>query len=173
MHAWFSDCEKQRQLDKDAYIIPMTELFTAADHGGVIRYEMRHNEMKPVLKSEENKSGLDWGVGTQHEAIMSFTRQALDMLSRSDLEDSDTCVIDYLESNYRKFFIFPESEEAQAYGSYPAAEDQNESYYIPMAQPYSLIEVLKSKLNPVMHHHNEWRAASIIISSPLSKILMR
>lgn len=56
MLSWFTDERNRRPLDEKVYIVPMTELFTAADHGCVVRYERRGDTAYPVLKSEVNHS---------------------------------------------------------------------------------------------------------------------
>ena len=70
--------------------------------------------------------------------------------------------IDYLESNFERFLLEPSLDEAKTYGQYKDAEDQNESYYVKLAQPYTLFEQLKMIFKKdYKHHHNEWKEGAL------------
>ena len=167
MFSWFTDHNYVRPLDKKVYIIPMTELFTAADHGGVIRYEtdVAGKITSPVLKSEKNISGIRWGVHVQQEAMLKFTNLAITMLSPIELDVLSKNTIDLIEENYQKFLLYPAKDEAEVYCDYDDAEDQNESYRTKMGRPYHLEELHKFFANDFMHHHNEWRQGSLALSN--------
>ena len=173
MYAWFSDCENPRRLDADEYIIPMTELFTAADHGGVVRYVRKDGRVTPILKSETNQTGMEWGVQTQQEGILKYAENALDLLTRDDVECMDNEVVNFLERNYRLFFTQPDRFEAETYGRYPLAEEQNEAYHMPMAQPYTIRDLLRSRFKSVLHHHNEWKPAAFKLSNKFVQTLLQ
>ena len=50
MFAYFLDYNKPAQIEDTISIIPIIELFVAADHGGVKRYSIIDNSIQPVLK---------------------------------------------------------------------------------------------------------------------------
>lgn len=168
LFSWFTDYENPRKLDKDTYIIPMTELFTQADHGGVHSYFFDKDSKKCEVKliKEKNESGMNWGIDIQQKAVLNYTDLILN--SSIGLENVET-PLNFLESNYRKFLLNPDIMEAKAYGSFPLAEDQNESYYHPLAKKYSLPRLLKTILlgKSIKHNHNEWQEGAFRISSKL------
>jgi len=173
LHAWFTDCRSPRALDKKTYIIPMTELFTAADHGGVWRHEYRDGSYIPVLRDSRNRSGLHWGVRVQQEAMLAYTEKALHM-GREALENSSGRYLGFFERNYEKLLLDPTHDEARVYGGYMDAEDQNEAYHVPLAAKYSCFGLLRLALTRRWRHHNEWRQGSFRLTRCfLKKALVR
>lgn len=161
MHGWFTDKKDPRSLTWKTYIVPMTELFTAALHGGVKRHENTDNKYIPILLEEINESGLQWGVSIQHQSMLDYAKllsqdsKVMESILRPE-------VLDMLECNYEQFLLNPTYLEACTYGAYPTAEDQNESYHFPLAKPYSIFERLILLIKPnYMHHHNEWKAGAL------------
>lgn len=159
LHAWFTDHRDPRALDRKTYIVPMTELFTAADHGGVIRHDYRDGRYHPVLRDSRNPTGLQWGVAVQQEAMLAYTDHAL-RIERQELEDSSGKYIGYFERNYERLLLDPGYDEARVYGGYMDAEDQNEAYHVPLAAGYSCLGLLRVALTRRWRHHNEWRQGS-------------
>lgn len=161
LHGWFTDHRSPRGLDKKTYIIPMTELFTAALHGGVHSHRMTDGVYGPKLLKETNETGLKWGVDVQHEAMVSFANRLATMpfLLKNFMQHQE---LDYLEHNYEKLLLSPSLHEAQTYGAYEDAEDQNESYHVKLAQPYTLLEQIKMVFKEnYRHHHNEWQEGAL------------
>lgn len=161
LHGWFTDHRSPRDLDKKTYIIPMTELFTAALHGGVHSYTKESERYMPKFLKEKNETGLKWGVDIQHEAMISFARKIATMpfLLQNFMFHQE---LNYLEGNYEKFLLTPTLEEAKTYGQYEDAEDQNESYFVKLAQPYTIFEQIKMIFKKeYMHHHNEWKKGAL------------
>lgn len=166
MSAWFTDHDGEiNLLDQQAYIVPMTELFTMADHGGTNCYKNTGEKFIPVLREENNKVGIRWGVRVQHASMMSFTNMLLDVIQEEQLASFPTDTIDMLEENYRRFFLEPTQAEATAYCAYNDSEDQSESYYRLMGRPYSYSEIKKFFSEDFMHHHNEWRQGSLKLTN--------
>ena len=160
LYAWFTDYTAPRALDRETYIIPMTELFTAADHGGVVCHEYTDGRFVPVLKERINATGASWGVQVQQDAMLEYTKAVLS-LGRGVVEDNRASDIDFFEENYRRFLLSPTYEEADTYGMYMIAEDQNESYHVPLARGYSCLELLKLAITGRGRHHNEWQQGAI------------
>lgn len=168
MSAWFTDHEgKINDLDKQAYIVPMTELFTMADHGGTNYYDNVNGHITPILREKHNTVGMRWGVKVQHESMKSFTDILLDVVRLNDLHDMPSILLPQLEENYRRFFLEPSMKEAIAYCAYNDSEDQSESYYKLMGRPYSFKELNEFFSNDFMHHHNEWRQGSLKLTNQL------
>lgn len=166
MHGWFTDHRHPRELDKKAYIIPMTELFTAALHGGVVRHVRHEERFGAQLLKTHNETGLKWGVDVQHEAMVHYAGLLAEMphLLKGLMQHQE---LDHLEKQYETFLLNPSRPEAECYGAYLDAEDQNESYHVRLARPYSLREQLKMRKEPdFMHHHNEWRAGALALTEP-------
>ena len=172
LHGWFTDYEAPRELDKKTYIIPMTELFTAALHGGVHSHVNSGDRYEAKLLKPINDTGIAWGVEVQHESMINFASNLASSPNFLDtfLKDQK---IDYLEENYERFILNPTYDEAKAYGEYEDAEDQNESYYRKLAQPYTLLERFKiRKDRNFKHHHNEWKEGALQLTPFKFKNLM-
>jgi hypothetical protein len=141
--------------------VPMMEVFVAADHGGTVTYEHVNESYKPVLKQEHNITGNRWGVLIQQEAIrylaQGIVKNGLDLNEALDLDD--------ISFNLSEFILRPTKLEAQAYGSYPLSEEQNEAYYFPLAKRYTLADLLKHKRTGFIHHHNEWVQGALALSN--------
>lgn len=169
LHAWFTDHRNPRTLDKKTYIIPMTELFTAALHGGVHSHKRENGFYVPKLIKENNEHGLKWGVAIQHEAMLTYAEEVFRIphLSRELAANQE---LDHLESNYEKFLLNPSYNEAKAYGAYKDAEDQNESYHVELAKPFTWMERLRMVKNKnYKHHHNEWKAGAMKLTQGETK----
>jgi FMN phosphatase YigB (HAD superfamily) len=165
LNAWFTSPEEPAQLASEVYIIPMTELYTAADHGGCDRYEITAGgTARPILRKERNTAALAWGVATQHEAMVQFAETALKMLSADDLQLLPDAFREKASENFRSFLTEPTLEEAQAYCAYEDAEDQTEAYSRPMGRAYDFHELLEFFTSDFAHHHNEWRQGSLALS---------
>ena len=166
MSAWFTDCDSPNPLTKDVYIIPMTELFTAATHGGVDRYSVEGNRYHYVLRKKKNEAALAWGVEVQQASMRHFTETLLNLLDEDDLVDFSERLLPIATRNYRQFMLEPSQAEAKAYCAYQDAEDQTEAYYRPMGWPYSFRELQQYFSSGFSHHHNEWRQGSLQLSDP-------
>ncbi len=170
LFSWFTDLSHQRNLDKKTYIVPMTELFTAADHGGVRSYQEDSGRMVPQLGSENNTTGLAWGIAVQQEAMLAYADCMLELGERS-LEEICWKYLDHYENNYARFLLQPTLREAAVYGAYLDAEDQNESYHRQLAGKYSFRELLQVKKNQYKHHHNEWQEGAMKLTGKRMKKL--
>lgn len=159
MEAFFSDQNNLNKIERLVYIVPMMELFVAADHGGVSSYKKHDDKYSPVLRSDKNDQGISWGIDVQHKAYQYLVKSLIE----SNIERYFN--INTLTELLKLFLITPELNEAIVYGSYPLAEEQNESYFTPLAQKYTISELLKVKKNKFRHNHNEWDAGALRMSS--------
>lgn len=168
LEAFFFSPGNPHGLEKESYIIPMIELFAAADHGGVIKYEpiIKAGQIKAILKNKKNSKGIRWGVKVQH--------QAMETLAEKIKENNIDCsgMENIIFENTRSFITNPTREEAGVYGSFPIAEDQNEAYSLPMAEKYNLFQLFKHFKQGFQHHHNEWKEAARKLSNqPFTRLL--
>jgi HAD superfamily hydrolase (TIGR01549 family) len=164
MRAWFTDVDEPRALANKVYIVPMTELFTAADHGGVVAFQRSGADFEPILRSERNETALEWGLEVQQAAMLKLTDEILSVIHVDALSDVSEQAIAFLERSYAQFLLSPTLEEARAYCAYLDAEDQNEVRHVRLGRPYSFEELKKYFTQDFMHHHNEWRQGSLAIS---------
>ena len=162
MSAYFTDYRKPHPLDKISYIVPLAELFVVADHGGIISYEKNGSSYSPVLRIVPDHPVLTWGVKLQQQGMVACATA----ISSNSIDIREFFAASFLQSNFARFVLNPSVDEALVYGSFPDAEDQNESYFVPLARSYSLIELVKHRLYRFRHHHNEWAQAALCISSP-------
>lgn len=163
---WFTDYEAPRKLDKEVYIVPMTELFTAATHGGVDGYGHTDGVFHPILRSEVNEPGAKWGVHAQQAAMELLGQTLVESInSEGDLVNLSSDFLDCAEENYRKFLLDPSFDEAEAYCCYEDAEDQTEAYYSKLGEPFSFSELKEYFRSDFMHHHNEWRQGALRLSN--------
>ncbi len=162
MFAFFSDYRNPHELESHIYIVPLLEMFFAADHGGTVRYEKSPEGYIPVLKEDKNTSGLGWGVDVQQEAVCTYARCLSEEPGLNDCLEGLKAAV---EGNLKTFMLSPNRNEAKVYGAYQDAEDQNESYSMTLARPYNLRDLFRYRFFHRMHHHNEWFAASMTLTS--------
>ena len=170
LYAYFSDAEAPAPVESAVYIIPMVELFTAADHGVVLGYEQGGNVWQPILKSRTNEAGIAWGVGIQQEAMQTLAGIILD---RSlELLENEEAYKALCGKNFADFILTPSRLEAEAYGAYPFREEQNDTYAFRLASKYSVLELLQHKRHGFKHHHDEWSQGALELSSPVARRLL-
>jgi predicted HAD superfamily hydrolase len=168
--SYFSGHENPCQLNRLCYTVPVLEAFSAADHGGVVFYEQNGNSFEPKLRSRTDERRVEWGVLVQHAAMTRCIELVRD--SKYDLIKKLRQLKDIHFCNFSRFMIDPTAEEARVIGSYPDSEEQNEAYFLPLAQKYTFCELIKNKYWGYRHHHNEWISASIKLSNVLYKKLL-
>ncbi|EIM64878.1 HAD hydrolase-like protein [Desulfobacter postgatei] len=164
MLGWFFDLERKRDLINNFYIIPVVELFFAANHGGVIDYYLGEKDIKVNLRYERNDRALKWGLYYQHKGILDFAERFLQCSDSAQIDDVPELFADEVERTLKLFFTDPTIEEARAYGAYEDAEDQNESYFVRLAKGYDFYELIDFFRHGKKHHHNEWLEAAFVLS---------
>jgi hypothetical protein len=139
----------------------LMEIFAAADHGGVVGYQ-DSGEPRPVLAAEKNRAAMEWGVAIQQEGIVGFV-DALDATALEGLASPEWR--GPWAGLLRQFFLHPAPAEARAYGRFPVAEDQNEVLQQSLARPFTVRDAFRALVRgTAAHHHNEWRAASKLLT---------
>lgn len=163
-----ADVGRSAEFDAMGYIVPLIELFASADHGGVIGYERRADgHVRPLLNPAGAERLLRWGIDLQQKSILAFERELGAIEDFGPLEDWRALVMERLTA----FASAPTREQAQAYGRYEDAEDQNESYTRQLAAPLSMRDALRFRTISRLRHHNEWAAGSLALSSPLLRLV--
>ena len=173
MLGWFFDLEYQPELIRNNYLIPLIELFFAADHGGVIDYKIHDNQYIPRLRYEENERALRWGLGAQQDAIVDFCTNMIQLTNKLNTDSLGQQLKHISVRNLEILFENPSPAEARAYGEYEDAEDQNESYFLKLASPYDFHELKLVYIENYKHHHNEWQHAALVRSGPCAQFAKR
>ncbi len=163
---WFTHYLQPRDLVNKAYIVPMIELFTAADHGGVDGYMQSEGGYSPKLRSFENEKALDWGLLVQQRAVMEYASRMTEALSAEQLRGFSDSLLPKVEQNLETFLTNPTAKEAQVYSQYEDAEDQAEAYYNRLGGALSFEEIKSVVNGRVARHHNEWVAGCLKLSEP-------
>lgn len=161
------DITERRSLSSSAIL----ELFMAADHGSTVRYEKQDHHYIPILRSEKNEGGLEWGVLVQQQAILDFTERLTDRLQPEE------CEVRYFhqvtEDVLRTFIHSPNQEEAQVFGSQPFSDGQLESKFHDLGPAYSLVDGFRMMFDKHYVSALVWLPASIQRSAPLTKIVLQ
>jgi FMN phosphatase YigB (HAD superfamily) len=149
---------------------PILELFLAADHGSTVRYEKQDDGYIPILRSEKNKKGLEWGVLVQQQAIVDFTERLTDHLQPEE------CEVRYFhqitEDLLKTFIHSPNKEESQVFGSQPFSDQQLENKFHDLAPAYSLVDGFKMMFDKHYISDFVWLPASIKRSAPLTRSVL-
>ncbi|MEZ2301884.1 MAG: HAD family hydrolase [Microcoleus sp.] len=160
------DITERRSLSSS----PILELFLAADHGSTVRYEKQDDRYIPILRSEKNEKGLEWGVLVQQQAILDFTERLTDHL------EPEECEVRYFykvtEDLLKTFIHSPNQEEAQVFGSQPFSDQQLESKFHDLAPAYSLVDGFKMMFDKRYISDFVWLPGSIQRSPPLTRIVL-
>jgi hypothetical protein len=160
---FFDDQKAQGQTNRNYWVEPLMEMFCAADHGTTMGYHIGDSGAVPRLKAPKNQAVLDWGLATQQEAILRFAEFALGEVG-PDLDPETLCApIDALLS---EFWNRPTPTEADAFGTFPYADDQTESITHQLGEPFGIRDVLRSasrgKVTPP--HRAGWSAGGLLRS---------
>ncbi|MBW4619773.1 MAG: hypothetical protein KME17_10510 [Cyanosarcina radialis HA8281-LM2] len=159
------DAITERRLLCDSQII---ELFLAADHGTTVRYEKEGDRYIPILRSEKNEKGIQWGVLVQQQAILKFVERLTKNLPAEDCRVQDFHQV--TEDLLGMFIRTPSKAEAEAFGTQSFAKDQTESKFYDLAPAYDLKDSLRMLFDRRYVHGFAWLSASIQRSAPLTKL---
>ncbi|KAM3112600.1 HAD family hydrolase [Phormidesmis sp. 146-33] len=150
---------------------PILELSLAADHGSTVRYEKQDQHYIPILRSEKNERGLEWGVLVQQQAILDFTERLTDYLQPEDCEVK--CFHQVTEDVLRAFIHSPNKEEAQVFGSQSFSDQQLEDTVHDLAPAYSLVDGFRMMFDKHYVSNFVWLPASIQRSAPFAKVVLQ
>ena len=162
--SFFFDTSDTSRIDANVYIVAILELFVAARHGGVTGYRTVNGKAEPTFRTVRNEHGLAWGLATQQRAMLELTEA---LCAQPGFDFGVDAVNEDTVLNLERFARCPSLEEAQTYGSHLDAEDQNESVFAPLARPFSFRELRRHRDKGFLHHHNEWSAGAVALTSPI------
>jgi predicted HAD superfamily hydrolase len=164
MVPFFSDSSNSSKVATLNSIVAVLEMFVAAKHGGVSGYRNVEGTVEPTFRTDQNENGLSWGLETQQRAILALTEA---LCAQPGFDVAAKAVNEDMVSNLEQFAHCPSHEEAQTYGAYLDAEDQNESVFTPIARPFSFRDLRRHRDEGYHHHHNEWSAAAVALTSSI------
>lgn len=150
----------------------LMEIFTAADHGGVVGYAQRNGRIEPLLREPRNKAAVSWGLEVQQEAVLTLAGQIPeDALVR---EKAFQGMVDVTRELLNAFHARPSREEAAVYGGFKFSEDQNEAVFVWIANPLGIASFLRYLMGrSPLHHCHQWLGASIHLSPFWARWLFR
>ena len=106
------------------------EALVAADHGSTVKFEKSDDGFKPVLRNQENKEAIEWGIHAYQEAIVCFTETFTSVYEGVHFASEQSRMI--ADQLLRQFIMHPTRAEAETFGSLQHSQDMVE------AQLYSL-----------------------------------
>ncbi len=145
-------------------VIPLMEMFCAADHGTVVDFVERDGRVDPILKEAGNEPVIDWGLPVVRQAITSFTEHLLvDAAYVNPWADVRSATTDVL----RSFWVNPSRAVAEVWGSFPWEDGLGqETYRNNVGRAYGWGDVVRAvvrwRVEP--HHRAYWPAGSLVLS---------
>jgi predicted HAD superfamily hydrolase len=172
LFAYFYDAQINTDKDNLCRYRELFELLVAADHGGTKEFDLNtEGKYTPILRSSTNDRALAWGLTIQQKATETFAEILTELLEPSEVIDRN--FIAASEILLASFINNPTVEEANIYGSFSFAEDQNETKFYQLAPKYQLIDALRLLFFRKNIHQCVWLPASIANSNYLSKNILR
>lgn len=144
----------------DLWVGPALEIFCSADHGTVLGFARRANGVAPVLEEQANQRMVDWGLPLLRQTMDAFvdhlcTDRAL-LNVDGDVREASLGVLN-------SFWGAPSATEAQAWGDALWEEHSDQTYRLPVAEPYRWSHVATVALRGSLpaHHRYSWREGSL------------
>jgi FMN phosphatase YigB (HAD superfamily) len=145
-------------------IIPLMEMFCAADHGSVAGFGAQNGRVEPILVETCNQKVVAWGLPLVRRTVQSFVENLVlvDTLVNpwADVRPALTDVL-------RAFWVHPSEPIARAWSDFPWEDGLGyESYWNPLAQGYRWRDLFASlrRGRVVRHHRTSWPAGSLALS---------
>ena len=169
--SYFSDVDRpHEERDRLCYYRELFELFVAADHGGTIKFAKEGEMYHPVLRSKLNEQAIQWGLKIQQEAITKFCEIFTKNLDKQQYSTESGLI--GVEILLKEFIKNPNRSEADVFGSFTVAEDQNETKFHELAPKYNVMRSLYRLLFNRDICHSVWFPAIQVRSSFLSRLLI-
>jgi len=147
----------------------LLEMVCSADHGSVIDYQIRDNQVYPIFKEESNQAVLDWGYPIVRDTILHFADH---LLLDASLLNPQADVRSMVATLQQAFWLTPTQNEARAWGTFPMEDGWGkESEFITLAAPYSLKDLPRLwwhavKDIEILWRRHWWHGAAIQLTSP-------
>lgn len=149
------------------------EIFCAAGHGTVVRYEVAANGVVgPVLASARNAEALSWGLAVQQEAVVAFCREAVGglRLEQTDTTEHVPSLATAASEVVRLFVSRPTGSESAAFGSFAHSGDEQHQRSEAIADVIDFWpRALLKRLGPAYRNRriSYWPEASLVRSVPV------
>jgi hypothetical protein len=155
----------------DLELVPMMEMFCAADHGSVIGFEESVAKINVLMREPRNTAALNWGLPLVQQTIKAF---ADNLTLDSNLVDVDADARPAIVDVLRAFWLAPTTSEAVAWGAYPYEDDQLGKSTTKLAQGYvasdAFVALCRGRVP--RHHRAGWMHGSLALTDPITRRLM-
>ena len=111
----------------------MSEVFCAADHGEVVRYERHDAQVRPVLQKNRRARIREWGIDRVQLSICTVTEAVLSAPMSPELFDQAD-LSEVVEELMTMLWHAPAQDEAAAWGAFPWEHDATATV-IPLGPP--------------------------------------
>jgi len=155
----------------DLELVPVMEMFCAADHGSVTGFEQFGPKVNVLMREPVNTRAINWGLPLVQATIRSFAQNLTLDNTLVDLDaDVRPAVIDVL----RAFWLMPTTGEAVAWGAYPYEDDQAGKSASKLAQGYVASDAFGAfyRGRVPRHHRAGWLHGSLALTDPITRRLM-
>jgi hypothetical protein len=159
---------------EERYIIAYLEVFCAAEHGTLVRYDRRDTTIVPVFPEGWKHSTGPWGIGTMRETIASVAETV--ELDAATLEAA-LGLRPAIKALFEAFWLDPSPEEAAAWGAFPLDLGEGDgSQTVSLAASYTwgeLARALRAGRDTQRRHSYHWIPAGLALTSPSLRAAMR
>src|SRR6185312_1397426 len=143
----------------------LLETFCAADHGSVLGYavDSESGEVTAELAAQKNVSLLEWGLETQHRAIMTFVDD-LTSGHRASALDATQLMEELRASslqNLKRLVLSPTPAEASCYGAVRHAVDAGHSGSDEIAPAYTFGQAASTLVYGARERAGLWAEGSL------------
>jgi FMN phosphatase YigB (HAD superfamily) len=144
----------------DLWVGPALEIFCSADHGTVLGFARRSSGVVPVLEERANQRMVDWGLPLLRQTMDAFVEH---LCTDRTLLNVDADVREASLEVLNSFWGAPSATEAQAWGDALWEEHSDQTYRLPVAEPYRWSHVATVALRGSLpaHHRYSWREGSL------------
>jgi FMN phosphatase YigB (HAD superfamily) len=151
------------------------EMFTAADHGGVLSYyfDSTTHAWEPRLIERVNHEVICWGLPPLRSGIQKYAEESLNYLDYFTVDNPDL-FIDISFIIMKNIMCNPDTNEASILGQFPHTSDQAGSHLRQFAPPFTVQTVINLylKKSVTLGEITYWERGSYIQSNFLVKLLI-
>jgi len=172
------DLQRKRGLSTFPGLITTVQMFCAADHGTVVRYERRGGRLEPVLETDSNPDLRAWGLPLVRNTLRQIvTEVVLDEELVDRAADLRPAVCDVI----REFWTHPTTDEAHVWGAFPFEGMEMSSPAVKsLARPYRWFETMNAVVDGSFlrgsfpnRAWNNWHEAAVLLTPPLLRRSIR
>lgn len=122
--------------------LALFEIFTAADHGSVMGYEIKGDRIEPKLAEEKNGRALAWGLNTLQTAVKRFAE-----LMATNMDRNSFASADFYRLSRRlldQFYSHPTATEATTWGSFQYSDGQTEAPFEQLVPSWNCRQIISA-----------------------------